>query len=291
VAERTSELGAANTELQQQMNEIAWWAEERTRLLESERAARRRAEQADRAKDEFVAGVSHELRTPLNAMLGWLHLMRHGGFSDGQGRQRALDVIERNALVQVKVVNDLLDLSRMTHGGLAIATQSVDSAALITKVLDSARPAVAEKGVLVTADIEGGEPIFADPDRLEQVVSNLLTNALKFTPAGGQIRVCHRIADGHMRLTVADTGAGIASDLLPHVFERFRRMDVGPSRRQSGLGLGLAISQSIVLQHGGEIRAESTGSGHGATFIVTLPLAAGEAASAAVGAAAVQHAD
>jgi signal transduction histidine kinase len=210
--------------------------EERVRLVR-EQEARRRAEEANRAKDEFLAMISHELRTPLNAMLGWVSLL-NGGKLHPEAQGRALEVIERNARAQARLIDDLLDVARIVNGNLRLQLRPLDLAPVVEKA----------------------------------VVANLLSNAVKFTPAGGSIAVRLRHEGGAARLTVHDSGDGIPASFLPHVFERFRQ---GEERSRGGLGLGLAIARHLVEQHGGTIHAESAGEGQGATFTVTLPLTRG----------------
>jgi len=243
--------------------------EERVRLVR-EQEARHLAEEANRAKDEFLAMVSHELRNPLNAMLGWVSLLNSGKL-DAEAHSRALEVIERNARAQAQLIDDLLDSARVASGNLRLDLRPVDLAQVVEKALDAMYPAAAAKSIAVTADLDRPLEVAAgDPGRLQQVVSNLLSNAVKFTPGGGAIEVSLKREGGEARITVRDTGDGIAAAFLPHVFERFRQ---GDGRSQGGLGLGLAIARHIVEQHGGTIGVESPGEGQGTTFMVSLPLA------------------
>jgi signal transduction histidine kinase/integral membrane sensor domain MASE1 len=244
---------------------------EREELLQRELAARRDAEAANRAKDEFLATLSHELRTPLNAIVGWTRMLLDGTVDDGH-RRRALEVIERNAKLQAQLVADILDVSGIITGGLKLNPAPMDPVTVIAAALDALRPAADAKGLLLTTDLSA-EPILinGDAQRLQQVVWNLVANAIKFTPTGGRVDVVLRAPDGAVVLLVHDTGAGIEPDFLPHVFERFRQGDGSVSRLHGGLGLGLAIVRHLVELHGGTVRAESAGAGQGATFVVSLP--------------------
>jgi PAS domain S-box-containing protein len=247
--------------------------QEREELLAREREARADAEEANRAKDEFLATLSHELRTPLNAMLGWARLLRAGTLDESQ-RSRALDVIERNTLSQAQLIEDILDVSRIVTGRLRLEVQPVDLAAAVSAAAESARPAAEAKGVHVELDLgRGGGPVLGDPERLQQVVWNLLSNAVKFTERGGIVRVSLERMDTHVEIRVVDSGAGIEPEFLPYVFDRFRQADGSTTRRHGGLGLGLAIVRHLVEMHGGSARVSSEGRGRGATFVVELPIA------------------
>jgi signal transduction histidine kinase/CheY-like chemotaxis protein len=253
-------------------------------LSESREDARR----ANEAKDEFLAVLSHELRTPLNAMLGWCQILRMGALP-AERTSHALEVIERNARAQLRLVNDLLDVSRMVVGRFSIETRRVDAAAIVQAAVEAVQPAAAGKGVHLSASLCDGAVLDrGDAGRLQQAVGNLLSNALKFTPPGGRIDVSLVHADGGLALEVRDTGVGIAPDELPFVFDRLRQSG-DAARRHSGLGLGLAIVREIVELHGGHALATSAGPGRGATFRVWLPRPgrpqiAGDAASASAGA-------
>jgi signal transduction histidine kinase/CheY-like chemotaxis protein len=245
--------------------------EERERLLASERAARADAEAANRIKDEFLATVSHELRTPLNAVLGWTRMLRAGGL-DAELAERALETIERNADAQARLIDDLLDVSRIISGKVRLEMMPVDPASFVEAAVVAHLPAAEAKGVRVEASaVPGAGVVRGDPERLQQVVWNLVSNAIKFTPRGGRVEVRVARADARVEITVADTGKGIAPEFLPHVFDRFRQADATTTRRHRGLGLGLAIVRHLVELHGGEVRAESEGEGRGATFTVELP--------------------
>lgn len=246
--------------------------EERTRLLNAEREARSQAEEANRTKDEFLATLSHELRTPLNAILGWSQLLRVGGM-EGEEFQHALETIERNARVQARLIEDLLDLSRIITGKLKLQAKPVDLPLVIDAAIDSVRPTAAAKGIrLIPVLDSAATPVMGDAHRLQQVAWNLLSNAIKFTPAGGTVEALLTCQGSQAELVVSDTGAGIAPDFLPYVFERLRQADSSSTRRHGGLGLGLAIARHLVELHGGSIGAASPGLGKGATFTVTLPL-------------------
>ncbi|MDB4988715.1 MAG: domain S-box protein, partial [Myxococcaceae bacterium] len=245
---------------------------ERERLLESESEARRQAEEASHLKDEFLATVSHELRTPLNAMLGWVHLLRSGTLAPDK-RERALETVERNARAQAKLIEDLLDVSRILAGKLGLQIEPLAMHALVEAALETVRPAAEAKNIVLQPVLAMGGVVMGDAHRLQQVVWNLLSNAVKFTPRGGQIRVHVAARDSSVELIVADTGQGIASEFLPHVFERFRQQDGGTARVHGGLGLGLSIVRQLVELHGGTVSVYSAGIGRGASFTVRLPLA------------------
>lgn len=242
------------------------------RLYELTQTERSRAEAATRAKDELVATVSHELRTPLNAILGWVRLLRAGSLSESK-RDHALEVIERNAGAQNQLVDDLLDISRITTGKMRINPSQVDLANIVDVVVESLRPAAEAKRIrLVTAIDEVDGLMRGDGDRLQQVVWNLLSNAIKFTSKDGSVSVRLSRIESELEVEVEDSGQGIPQSFLPHVFESFRQSDAGESRPHGGLGIGLSITKHIVELHGGAIRASSPGKGLGATFRVRLPI-------------------
>ncbi len=249
--------------------------ERREALLASERAARSEAERATRLKDEFVATMSHELRTPLNAIVGWASILRRD--RRGETIKQGVDVIERNAKLQARMVEDLLDMSRILSGKLAMEIQRTDLSAVIEAAVAAVRPAADAKGVRLHTAIDTTPAINADPGRLQQVLWNLLTNAIKFTPPSGMVTVLARETerDGprSVEISVTDSGQGIEAKFLPFVFDRFRQADASTTRRHGGLGLGLSIVKSLVEMHQGSVEALSDGEGLGATFIVTLPLA------------------
>jgi signal transduction histidine kinase/CheY-like chemotaxis protein len=248
-------------------------AAERLRLLESERTARAEVERASELKDEFLATVSHELRTPLGAMLGWTQILQLRPMS-AEELKHGLSAIERNARAQTQLVEDLLDMSRITSGTLRLDVQPVYPAAFIEPAVETVRPAASAKDIRieVVLDPHAG-PITGDVSRLQQVVWNLLSNAIKFTPKGGRVQVRLRRVGSQVEVSVADSGIGIAPEFLPYVFERFRQADGSPTRAFGGLGLGLAIVKRLVELHGGSVEAHSEGVGQGACFSVQLPVA------------------
>src|SRR5499433_3972964 len=250
------------------------------RRAELAHAARREAEAANRAKDDFLAVLSHELRTPLNAMFGWVRMLRTGHL-DGAAAAHGLEVIERNVTQQSRLISDLLDASRIVLGRLELSLQAVDFPALVASVVESIRPSAEIRGISLKSELDpDASPVNGDPDRLRQVVENILGNAIKFTPPNGSVTI--RLAgDGDVCLTVSDTGRGIDGELLPHIFERFKQSDSPSPRSHAGLGLGLAIVRHLVELHGGRVRAESEGVGQGASFTVVLPIAATAEATAA----------
>jgi PAS domain S-box-containing protein len=245
---------------------------EREQLLASERAAREEAERANRIKDDFLATLSHELRTPLNAIVGWSQVLRtpsatKDDLADG------LESIERNARVQAQLIDDLLDVARITSGKLRLEVQPVDPAAVVDAALQAVAPAARAKGIALHSALDPhAGSVAADASRLQQVVWNLVNNAVKFTPQGGRIDVRLTRAEGRVEITVADNGQGVHPDLLPHLFERFRQGDARTTRTPGGLGLGLAIVKQLVEMHGGTVTASSEGEGRGASFTVTLPV-------------------
>ncbi len=229
--------------------------------------------EANRIKDDFLATLSHELRTPLSAIIGWSDMLRRKKLPPEAAAQ-ALESIYRNAQAQTQMVNDVLDVSRIVSGRTRIEMRPLDPVVVLANALDSVRPTAQAKGVRLATDFDAVlAPVLGDAGRLQQIFWNLLTNAVKFTPAGGEIRVVLRHAEQHLYVTVEDTGIGISADFLPHVFERFRQHDSSSSRRHSGLGLGLAIVRHLVELHGGTVTADSPGEGLGATFTVIIPAA------------------
>jgi PAS domain S-box-containing protein len=243
-----------------------------TQLYEQTRAAREQAEQANRLKDEFLATVSHELRTPLNAMLGWTRMLRTGKLDEAT-YERALETIERNAKSQAQLIEDLLDVSRIVSGKMRLDVQPVELAPVIQSAVDSVRPAADAKAIRINMVLDPmAGPVSGDPIRLQQIVWNLLSNAIKFTPKGGRVQVRLERINSHIEITVSDTGMGISPDFLPYVFDRFRQADSTLTRKQPGLGLGLAIVRHLVELHGGNIQAFSAGAGAGATFTLKLPV-------------------
>jgi len=238
---------------------------ERARLLAS-------VQDANRVKDEFLATLSHELRTPLNAILGYLRMMREGAV-DLDRQPQVLETIERNALSLKQMVEDILDVSGIVSGRIRLDVQNFDLMDVVWEALETVRPTADAKGVRLEALASAGPMMVAgDPLRLQQVVWNLLANAVKFTGRGGAVRVQGERGIGQVNMSVSDTGVGIAAEFLPHVFERFRQADGGTSRERGGLGLGLAIARHLVELHGGTIRAASGGLNQGSTFTLTLPV-------------------
>lgn len=246
---------------------------EREQLLSRAEMARAEAETANRMKDEFLATVSHELRTPLNAIMGWSHLLKTGAL-DGQTTARAVETIDRNAKSQAQLIEDILDVSRMITGKLRLDKEPVDIVSVINAAIDSVQLAIDSKNIQLQLTLDpSARHTVGDASRLQQVVWNLLSNAIKFTPGGGHIEVEVKRAGRNVQIRVTDSGAGISDEFLPFIFERFRQADGTTTREHGGLGLGLAIVRHLVELHGGTIKAESNGPGHGATFIVRLPLA------------------
>ena len=246
-------------------------AEERKVLLDSEREARAEAERTNQLKDEFLATLSHELRTPLSAILGWAQVLRRGT-RDQADLHRGLNSIERNARAQAQLIEDLLDMSRITSDKVMLDMQTIVPATVIASAIETLRPAADAKHISLNTDIAANAgTMMGDPSRMQQVIWNLLSNALKFTPQGGQVDI--RVArDGNrLLLTIADNGVGIRADFLPHVFDRFRQADASTTRKHGGLGLGLAIVKHLVEQHGGTVAVSSPGEMQGATFTVRLP--------------------
>jgi CheY-like chemotaxis protein len=241
-------------------------------MLAREREARAIAETANRSKDEFVSNLSHELRTPLNAILGWLRLLRSGKLTPAR-QEHAVETIERNATAQLNLVEDLLDLSGVVTGKLQLDIRPVDLAAVAEAAIEASRPAAQAKHVELRLRAQiAARPCAGDPRRLEQVISNLISNAVKFTPAGGSVDVSLDYTDDTARIAVRDTGHGISPQFLPYVFDRFRQEDTGSTRLYTGMGLGLAIVKHLVELHDGSVSVDSQGRGAGATFVVTLPL-------------------
>lgn len=233
----------------------------------------RQAEESSRLKEEFLATISHELRTPLSAILGWARMLRLGQLSP-ENSAKALDTIERNARAQAQLVDDLLDVSRIITGKLRMDVRPSDPNSFIDAAVEAVRPAAEAKGVRVQKVVDTGPiSIPGDPVRLQQVVWNLLSNAIKFTPRGGRVQIRWERVNSHLEIVVSDTGQGISSDFLPHVFDRFRQADQKTSRQHGGMGLGLAIVRHLVEMHGGTVSANSEGEGKGATFTVMLPIA------------------
>ncbi|MGY3266659.1 PAS domain S-box-containing protein [Lysobacter sp. HA35] len=241
-------------------------AQEKERLYQD-------AIRAGRMKDQFLATISHELRTPLTSILGWSEMLGSGRLSPDMAK-RAVTTIERNARAQAQIVEDLLDISRIISGKLNLAVQDIDAAQPVEAAVDAIRPAALARDVRLEVHVDDAVRMRADPDRLQQVVWNLVTNAVKFTDRGGRVDVSVARVDDGVEVRVRDTGRGIQPEFLPHVFERFSQVDASSTREHGGLGLGLSIVRHLVEMHGGTVRADSAGVGRGATFTVRLPIAA-----------------
>ena len=251
---------------------------ERQQLLEAAEASREAAERSSRAKDEFLAVLSHELRAPMQSVLGWVQVLR-GTEVDATTATRALDTIERNLRQQTQLINDMLDVSRIVTGKLVFHLTTLPLTSVVRETIDELKPLADAKGLRVEVTMGGDLLVVADRERVRQVVSNLFTNAVKFTPAGGAITVHCREDDGRARLDLSDTGDGIAQELLPSIFERFRQADTSSTRQHEGLGLGLSITKYIVDHLGGTITVHSDGPGAGASFTVCLPLVTSQVAA------------
>jgi CheY-like chemotaxis protein/nitrogen-specific signal transduction histidine kinase len=244
---------------------------ENARAYAAAQDARRAADVANRTKDEFLAVISHELRTPLNAIMGWAKMLNARDFDDRR-RRSATETIERNAVAMARLIEDLLDMSRIISGKMRLDVQQVDLVQAIEAAVESIKPAADAKGIEVHLVFDG-EPaiVLGDPTRIQQIVWNLLSNAVKFTSKDGRVEIEARTSGASVEIAVSDTGKGIAPEFLGQVFDAFRQEDPSPSRSRGGLGLGLAITRQLVELHGGRITAASPGEGKGATFTVTLP--------------------
>jgi PAS domain S-box-containing protein len=245
--------------------------QERAQLLASERAARSEAERAARMKDDFVSTLSHELRTPLNAILGWIGVLRQQ--QSPETVAKAIDVIDRNSRRQSQMVDDLLDMSRIMSGKMRLDVQRLDLSSVIEEAVASSQPAADAKGIRLVKILGSAAIVQGDPGRLQQVVWNLVSNAIKFTPRGGMVQITVKEVNSHVHIQVSDSGQGIAADMVPQIFQRFRQADGSATRRHGGLGLGLAIVKNLVEMHGGSVDAHSEGEGLGSLFTVRLPLA------------------
>ena len=276
VTESARRYSPADQRLAALLAQVAAAIIENARLRDAAADARRTAESAMRAKDEFLATLSHELRNPLNAVLGWATLLESGRLDVEQAR-RAVRIILRNVDAQTRLVEDLLEMSAAVLGRTRLSVRPVEVRALVTDVVDALRPGAEAKGLRVDMWLESPGPVVSgDPDRLRQVIWNLLANAVKFTPAGGRVEVTAGRVRSQVELRVSDTGKGIPPEVLPHVFDRLRQGDSTSTRAHGGVGLGLALVRHLVELHGGTVRARSPGEGQGATFTVTLPLTAVE---------------
>ena len=269
IADRTRELAATNVALSAEIEERWKIEKERVELLRREQSARLEAERANRLKDEFLATLSHELRTPLNAIMGWAHVLGQSAH-DRDTVNRASTVIRQNALSQSQLIDDILDVSRIVGGKLALDTTLVNVHQVIDDAVDSLAAAAAAKSIQVTRALDREINVIGDRDRLQQIVWNLVSNALKFTPKGGRVVVILTEAGGDAVIEVADSGIGITAEFLPYVFDRFRQADSSMSRRHSGLGLGMAIVRHLVELHGGTVSVQSEGENKGTTFSLRL---------------------
>ena len=272
VAERTTELQTSNERLHAEIAERLRAEAEREALLAREKVLRAEAEELSRLKDEFLATMSHELRTPLNAIFGWITLLRTRRLDEAT-QERALETIERNARAQKRLIEDLLDVSRIVTGKVALELVTVDPRRVVEAALETMHPAAQTKGLKIVPLLDtGAGTVRGDFARLQQVVCNLLSNAIKFTDSGGHVEVCLARRNGEVEISVLDSGQGIKPEFLPLVFDRFRQEDGSISRRHGGLGLGLAIVRHLVELHAGSVDAQSAGEGKGARFIVRLPV-------------------
>ena len=272
VTERTGELQKSNERLQAEIAERLRAEAEREALLAREKVLRAEAEELSRLKDEFLATMSHELRTPLNAIFGWITLLRTRRLDEAT-QERALETIERNARAQKRLIEDLLDVSRIVTGKVALELVTVDPRRVVEAALETMHPAAQAKGLKIVPLLDiGAGTVRGDFARLQQIVCNLLSNAIKFTDAGGHVEVCLARRNDEVEISIADSGQGIKPEFLPLVFDRFRQEDGSISRRHGGLGLGLAIVRHLVELHAGSVDAQSAGEGKGARFIVRLPV-------------------
>ncbi|PLZ95690.1 hybrid sensor histidine kinase/response regulator [Fischerella thermalis CCMEE 5268] len=246
--------------------------EERKQLIAQEQAARAEAEKANRLKDEFLAVVSHELRTPLNSMLGWAQILKNRQLNEAIAT-KALETIERNARHQKKLIEDILDVSMIIQNKLRLELQPLYLVPIVHAAIEDVQPQAQAKSIKIESMLSPFiSPVMGDAERLQQIVCNLLSNAIKFTPAAGQVQISLQQIESFAQITVTDTGQGISSDFLPHVFDRFRQADGTTTRKYGGLGLGLAIVRHLVEMHHGRVYATSEGIGKGATFTVQLPI-------------------
>jgi signal transduction histidine kinase/ActR/RegA family two-component response regulator len=272
VTESDRQYGQGDLQFAEAMVGQAATAGDNARLYRAAEAGRAAAEAANRAKDQFLSTLSHELRAPLNAIFGWATMLERGDLPAEQAR-RALQIILRNVNAQVRLIDDLLDLSRIGAGQLRLDVKPVDLRTVIVETVEGLRPAADAKSIqMQTVLASPGGPVSGDPDRLRQVVWNLLSNAVKFTPKAGRVQIQLQRVNSHVEIVVSDTGIGITPDFLPFVFDRFRQGDSSSTRARGGLGLGLALVRNLVELHGGTVAADSPGEARGATFVVKLPL-------------------
>jgi signal transduction histidine kinase/ActR/RegA family two-component response regulator len=273
-SEGADELERALAELRHANERLVIAGVRMQELAEEAEEARNDAEAANRAKDEFLATLSHELRTPLNAILGWTHMLRRSAM-DRAAVDRALEIIERNAKLQSQLIADLLEVSQIITGKLRLNVETTDLAPLIDAEIDAIRPAATAKAISLESHIEPGvQSVLADPSRVQQIVWNVLSNAIKFTPRDGRIEITMRQAGSAAEISIKDSGVGIDGGLLPYVFDRFRQGDSTSHRAFGGLGLGLAIVRQLMELHGGTVKAESAGPNCGSTFTLTFPIPA-----------------
>ncbi|HTK28975.1 MAG TPA: ATP-binding protein [Vicinamibacterales bacterium] len=270
--------GALREAERQEHERLAEANRQLTESLEREHGARRDAETANALKDQFLMTVSHELRTPLTAIYGWARMLVTGAVRDGQ-REAAIQTIERNARAQVRIIDDLLDTARVMNGKLRLDLRPTDAAAVVRDAVETVRPGAAARSIALSVRAAEGCELLADAERLQQIVWNLVSNAVKFTPPGGRVDVVLAKVGAEIEIAVSDTGDGISPGFLPHVFDRFRQQDGSTKRRYGGLGLGLAIVRSLAELHGGHVSAESAGEGRGSTFRVRLPARRQDAAT------------
>ena len=274
VARDITERKKSEQALKEAMQQADSANRERLQLLDSERDARSQAERANRVKDEFLATLSHELRTPLNAVLGWSNILQRGNIQSEELKQ-GLVTIERNARIQAQIIEDLLDMSRIISGKVRLEVQQTDLSAVLNESIETLRVTAEAKSVQLQAAMGPfAGPISGDPNRLRQVFWNILHNAIKFTPSGGEVQVRLARVGSEVEVNVIDSGEGIAPDFLPYIFDRFQQGDASTTRRHGGLGLGLAIVKQLVELHGGKVGVKSNGLGQGAVFTVRLPLIA-----------------
>lgn len=259
-------------EVREHLNQLDRIQKQRAQLLESERIARGEAERISRMKDEFLATLSHELRTPLNAILGWAQIMQLNS-RDPEDVKRGIEVIERNARAQSQIIEDLLDMSRIISGKVRLDVSPIDLAAVVYAAVDTARPTAEAKGVKLESFIDPlhGVNFSGDANRLQQILWNLISNSIKFTPSGGTVQLHLQRSASQVELLIADSGEGIRADFLPYLFDRFRQADATTTRKHGGLGLGLSIVKQLVELHGGTINAYSDGPGKGSQFRIVLP--------------------
>jgi two-component system, chemotaxis family, CheB/CheR fusion protein len=243
---------------------------ERSQLLEQEQLARQQAEKANRVKDEFLANLSHELRNPLTPILAWSQMLRCGKLKEAE-THRALEVIERSAKAQSQLIEDLLDISRITNGKLQLSISPIDLQVVVQRALEGVQLSATAKNIEIVSHLNSAT-VLGDRDRLQQVLWNILSNAIKFTPAGGRVEIVMQTIENHAEVRVSDTGKGIAPELLPYIFDRFRQGDSSTTKTDQGLGLGLSIVYHLVDLHGGTVQAESPGEGQGTKITLRLPL-------------------